>query len=278
MHQHDPSRPESPRGISQKGSAGLMASGISTTPDRPARSDDDGVLWDVLLFFFVRIRSDGCLQPTEIPSSAEASGLQACLSLDPSDPAKLENLQINLLRGLVSAPLSPSHRCGLPRTGRPGTHPCSRVAAPKPPAPWIRVAAAARGHSPRRRRPARRARIHAADLPTPPGSRDPPVDTVDPTPRIGSTLSTVPNCSGRHRRPATVLGSTPPTRTCSRLAAVALSTALGSTPSVLPHPRVDAVDPPVPTGGSQSGVRVGVNRETRFEKQVTFENAKEAGV
>jgi hypothetical protein len=107
---------------------------------------------------------------------------------------------------------------------------------------------------------------------------DPPVDTVDPTPRIGSTLSTVPNCSGRHRRPATVLGSTPPTRTCSRLAAVALSTALGSTPSVLPHPRVDAVDPPVPTGGSQSGVRVGVNRETRFEKQVTFENAKEAGV
>jgi len=169
LHQHDPSRPESPRGISQKGSAGLMASGISTTPDRPARSDDDAVLWDVLLFFFVRIRSDGCLQPTEIPSSAEASGLQACLSLDPSDPAKLENLQINLLRGMVSAPLSPSHRCGLPRTGRPGTHPCSRVAAPKPPAPWIRVAAAARGQpslpSPRpprsdpHRRPAHATRV-----------------------------------------------------------------------------------------------------------------------
>ena len=83
----------------QKGSAGLMASarplptgvasghqservgrpdGISPTPDRPARSDDDAVAYDVLLLFFIRIRSDGCLQPTEIQSSAEASGLQAC--------------------------------------------------------------------------------------------------------------------------------------------------------------------------------------------------------
>jgi hypothetical protein len=191
------------------------------------------------LFFFVRIRSDGCLQPTEIPSSAEASGLQACLSLDPSDPAKLENLQINLLRGMVSAPLSPSHRCGLPRTGRPGTHPCSRVAAPKPPAPWIRVAAAARGHNPRCRRPARRARIHTADLPTPPGSRDPPVDTVDPTPRIGSTLSTVPNCSGRHRRPAHAPGSPPspsPPRSGRRRRS---SHTPGSTPSTRRSPRAE---------------------------------------
>ena len=37
---------------------------------------------------------------------------------------------------------------------------------------------------------------------------DPPVDTIGPTPRLGSTPSTGPSCSGRRCRPATVLGST----------------------------------------------------------------------
>ena len=139
-------------------------------------------------------------------------------------------------------PLLPGLR---PQPARPlDSHCCRR--------PWAQCSA-------RRRRPARRARVDTVDPPTPPRSTPstrrstpstrphgsgrhcgPPqiarVDTVDPTPRIGSSLSTAPSCSGRHRRPATELGSTPSTRTCPRLAAVAPRTVLESTPSTRPCP------------------------------------------
>jgi len=42
-----------------------------------------------------------CVQPTEIPLSAEASGHYSCRCLLPANPPNLENRSTNLLRGVV---------------------------------------------------------------------------------------------------------------------------------------------------------------------------------